>query len=197
VALPSRLVLALAAVCALTLSVLAGTAGARSVEYKVPVRGVEVWASNKVGTFVGTSDGPLAGAWRTSVAHTPLRRSADITGGTYELVVHHRGDVTRIRGTFHDGRVEVIKPEVRSHCANERFRVTPVGADARGVLFLIHYRRGVFGSCVIYSASLRGTMWITVDTTRPGVARSTGGRARSSIDTAVSTVGGWLGRVFG
>ncbi|MFQ5425587.1 MAG: hypothetical protein ACE5EV_00730, partial [Gaiellales bacterium] len=166
------------------------------VQYRVPVSGVEIWATDHVGTFVGSSSGPLLGVWRTSVRHTALRRRADITGGSYEVNARLGGDVRRIRGTFTGGTVQLIPRARTKPCANERFRVTPAGAAARGRLTLTHYRHQVFGRCLIYGASLRGTMWLRVAEDGPGSHGGLLGSTRSRIESALGIVGGWLGGIL-
>jgi hypothetical protein len=151
---------------------LGGTAAPAAQTVVVPVQGAEVWASDTVGRFAGTASEPASGAWRTTVVHTPLHGHAEITGGTWTLVAWVRGDARRVRGTFTAGTVDVT--HAGRGCTDERFAVVAVGQTAHVDVTLTHYRRRVLGRCVIYSASVDGTLTIAESALRRGVRARAG-----------------------
>jgi hypothetical protein len=151
---------------------LGGTAAPAAPTVVVPVQGAEVWASDTVGRFAGTASEPAPGAWRTTVVHTPLHGHAEITGGTWTLVAWVRGDARRVRGTFTAGTVDVT--DVGRGCTDERFAVVALGRTAHVDVTLTHYRRRVLGRCVIYSASVDGTLTIAESALRRGIRARAG-----------------------
>ena len=165
----TRLTLAIASglVAALVLS--QSALAAVSATYKFA--GVEVWATHTVGTFVGAAVGSAGdgATWRAAIEHTvQTQPSGSITGGYAELVTT---DLTRIRGDFSKGTLTLISIGSGA-CGNlthkvwgKLVRVTRsdrAGAIGTGRLVgkLVHYRIMVFGNCIAYSASAKGTFYL-------------------------------------
>jgi hypothetical protein len=100
------------------------------------------------------------------VDHTPLGTSATITGGDFHLATHLHGTLTAVTGHFTGGTVTQLSGF--TGCANQRYGVNGVLGDmgfgsARSgtgtfVATLTHHRTEVFGHCVTYSASVRGSL---------------------------------------
>jgi hypothetical protein len=158
---------------ALTLLALSapGAAGAAQT-YDDTISGYEYYATSTDGKFAGTASGALPGYWNADVRHTPLCPSctptATITGGSFELATT-LGSRTLVTGDFTGGAVQVTN--VGSDCTNQTFTVTGVlgnvgpwyGGRGSGTFTatLTHYRQRIFGSCVIYGASVAGTLSLT------------------------------------
>lgn len=156
------LLVVLAAV--LSLVVINGTAAAATV-YTDPVSGLEYTFSSTVGRFAGTASGDLPGFWNASVVHTPLSPDAAITGGEFALLTTVAGRSTTVRGGFAGG--SVTRVDEGANCHNEVFQVSgPLarisGLDgARSGTFaatLTHLRKFLFGRCLTYGATIRGTL---------------------------------------
>jgi hypothetical protein len=168
---PRRLIILL--VAALALLVAPGTAAAART-YSDTIRGYEYAFTSTEGRFAGRASGALPGSWNAVVQHTPLCRSctptATITGGSFSLATTHNGFPALVSGAFVGGTVRVTN--VGSNCSNQTFAVNGilgnVGWWSRGsgsgtfTATLTHYRQSVFGSCVTYGASVRGTLSLTL-----------------------------------
>ena len=123
--------------------------------------GFEVAATSTVGTFVGTATtAGDAGLWVASIVHTPLSSAgqADVTGGTFT----YRGKTLRIAGAFTGGSVS--QTSGFTGCTNQRYDVHgdltltspgPGSGVVNGVL--THYRVWLFGRCITYSATIKGS----------------------------------------
>jgi hypothetical protein len=158
---------------ALTMLVLSapGAAGAAQT-YNDTISGHEYYATSTDGKFAGAASGALPGYWNADVRHTPLCLSctptAMITGGSFELAIT-LGSLTLLTGDFTGGTVQVTN--VGTNCTNQTFTVDGVLGNVgpwysgRGSgtfsATLTHYRQRVFGSCVIYAASVAGTLSLT------------------------------------
>jgi hypothetical protein len=141
--------------------------------YSDTLSGYEYWASSTDGKFAGTASGMLPGSWNADVQHTALCLScsptATITGGSFSLstVLHYVPSM--VTGRFTGGTVQVINPG--TNCTKQTFAVNgilgSVGTGWSGsgsgsfVVTLTHYRKYVFGSCVTYGASVRGSLSLT------------------------------------
>ena len=98
--------------------------------------------------------------------HTPLGTSAAITGGDFHLVTRLAGTLTAVTGDFTAGTVRQLSGF--TGCASQRYAVHGVldkvgsGAAPRGTgtldATLTHYRTTIFGQCLTYSASVRGSL---------------------------------------
>jgi len=133
------------------------------------VSGLEYAATSAQGRFVGIASGALPGAWSVTVNHTPLGTSAAITGGDFHLATRLDRTLTAVTGKFTAGTVRQLSGF--TGCASQRYAVHGVlghvgsGAARRGTgtldAMLTHYRTTIFGQCVTYSASVRGSLSLT------------------------------------
>ena len=168
---PQRLIILLAA--ALALLVATPTAVAAQ-SYSDTISGYEYAFTSTDGKFAGNAAGPLPGAWNADVQHTKLCLSctptATITGGSFSLATTHNGAPAVVSGAFTGGTVQVTNRG--AGCTNQTFAVHGilghVGWWTRGIgsgtfnVTLTHYRHSIFGRCVSYSASVRGTLSLTL-----------------------------------
>jgi hypothetical protein len=168
---PRRLIILL--IAALGLLVLPATAAAAQT-YSDTIRGYEYAFTSTDGRFAGTASGALPGSWNADVRHTPLCLSctptATITGGAFSLATVHNGLPAFISGAFVGGTVQVTN--VGSNCSNQTFAVNGIlgnvgwwsSGSGSGAFraTLTHYRRAIFGRCVTYGASVRGTLSLTL-----------------------------------
>jgi hypothetical protein len=149
---------------ALALAVPSATLAAVSSSYAI--RGFEVAATSTVGTFVGTASGTDgdSAAWRAVVEHTPLTTQASVTGGNAQLVT---SDGTTVRGSFTGGKVKQLTG--LTGCENQTYKVVGRLSDVRrsdtgemgsGTFEakLTHHRASILGRCIVYSATVRGTL---------------------------------------
>jgi hypothetical protein len=133
------------------------------------VIGLEYAATSAQGRFAGIASGALPGAWSVTVDHTPLGTSAAITGGDFHLATRQHGTLTAVTGDFTAGTVRQLSGF--TGCASQRYAVHGVlgdvgsGAARRGTgtldATLTHYRTKIFGQCLTYSASVRGSLSLT------------------------------------
>ena len=133
------------------------------------VSGLEYVATSAQGRFVGIASGALPGAWSVTVDHTPLGTSAVITGGDFRLATRRGGTLTVVTGGFTAGTVR--QRSGFTGCVDQRYAVHGVlgdvgaGAARRGTgtlnATLTHYRTRIFGQCLTYSASVRGSLSLT------------------------------------
>ena len=155
------------AAAALVISPAAATAATTTSSDSVS--GLEYAATSAQGRFVGIASGALPGAWSVTVNHTPLGTSAAITGGDFHLVTRLGGTLTAVTGDFTTGTVRQLSGF--TGCVNQRYAVHGVlddvgsGAARRGTgtldATLTHYRATIFGHCLTYSASVRGSLSLT------------------------------------
>ena len=111
----------------------------------------------------------MPGAWSVTVDHTPLGTSAAITGGDFHLATRLHGTLTAVTGDFTAGTVRQLSGF--TGCVDQRYAVHGVlgdvgaGAARRGTgtlnATLTHYRTRIFGQCLTYSASVRGSLSLT------------------------------------
>ena len=133
------------------------------------VSGLEYVATSAQGRFVGIASGALPGAWSVTVDYTPLGTSAVITGGDFRLATRRGGTLTVVTGGFTAGTVRQLSGF--TGCVDQRYAVHGVlgdvgaGAARRGTgtlnATLTHYRTRIFGQCLTYSASVRGSLSLT------------------------------------
>ena len=130
------------------------------------ISGFEYAATSAQGRFVGIASGALPGAWSVTVDHTPLRTSAAITGGDFQLATRLDGTLTAVTGDFTRGTVRQLSGF--TGCANRRYAVHGVlgdvgsGSAGRGTgtfaAMVTHYHTKIFGHCVTYAASVSGSL---------------------------------------
>jgi len=161
----------LAAAAALVISPASAIAATTSSD---SISGYEYAATSTQGRFVGIASGALPGAWSVTVDHTPLGTSATISGAGFHLATRLHGTLTAVTGDFTAGTVTQLSGF--TGCASQRYAVNgvlgDVGSGSAGsgtgtfVATLTHYRTKIFGHCVTYSASVRGSLSLTILTTR-------------------------------
>jgi hypothetical protein len=146
---------------------------AASSTYIDSIHGTELPnATPTEGQFVGEATGSLAGAWYIDVTHQVLPNNTSrvaITGGHFRLNTVINYVPEEILGSFNSGYVQEI--DGFSGCANQHFTVhgglNNVGVDwgtGSGTFDakLTHYRANIWWvGCVVYSASVSGTVWLT------------------------------------
>jgi hypothetical protein len=147
----------LAAVLALTLPGVASAAR----PYRDSVSGFEVYATLTRGTFTGQASGDLPGAWGITVDHPELNPGAPVTGGSFYLATAMDGRPTLIAGEVGGG--EVLGQHVDG-CADQVYDVyvtlVRVAGNGKGWYdgTLTHHRTSVFGRCILYSATVTGSL---------------------------------------
>jgi hypothetical protein len=147
-------------------------AGTVSALHRYGLAGVEVRASSSEGTFVGgAAESRLSGmVWKAVVRHTPLTRKADspalITGGSVTLHVPTQNPAFEESRSFNDGTITYAADRSSgASCGAQVFRVnatldaTNAGEESGALqVFLTHHRRLVFGRCLTYAATVRGSL---------------------------------------
>jgi hypothetical protein len=166
-----RLIILLAATLAL---LVAAPTAIAAQSYSDTVSGYEYAFTSTDGKFAGSASGSLPGAWNADVQHTPLCLSctptATITSGSFSLATTREGAPALVSGDFVGGTVQVTNPG--ASCTNQTFAVHGIlghvgwwsagsGSGTFNVT-LTHYRRSIFGRCVSYAASVRGTLLVTL-----------------------------------
>jgi hypothetical protein len=162
--LAAPLVVALLASLAVT-----PTASAATVSTSYSINGYEYYATSTQGRFAGTATGSAGdtATWNAAVDHTPLTTTATITGGYADLVT---SNLVHIHGVFSGGSVTLASQE--AGCGTQTYsvdgtlsKVTRSDSHRRGtgtfVATLTHYRVSVLGSCIVYSASVSGTIGLS------------------------------------
>ena len=164
----SHVVAALCATIALGLAVAVPGAGARtSVSSSYTVAGIETSIpTNNTSTFAGAASGSGGdvAVWKASVMHQALSNcpfgsgtSCSITGGTFALA---SSDGSKLTGTFtSDGKVTPLTQA--PGCGTQTFGVSGSLATTSGPAAfsatLTHYRLSLFGTCIPYFATIRGS----------------------------------------
>jgi hypothetical protein len=157
---------ALAAVAAV---IMGPGSGGGAANHPDPVSEYEYAATSTQGRFAGAAPGALPGAWSATVDHTPLGTVATITGGDVYLATYLDGVPTLVTGHFTGGTVRQLSGF--SGCADQQYAVNGsvgnVGFESAGTgsgAFagtLTHHRTKIFGHCVIYSATITGSLTLT------------------------------------
>jgi hypothetical protein len=167
---PRRLIILVVA----ALAFLAPATAAAAQTYSDTISGYEYAFTSIDGRFAGTASGALPGSWNADVQHTPLCLSciptATITGGSFSLATRHDGLPALVSGAFVGGSVQVTN--VGANCSSQTFTVNGIlghvgwwsSGSGSGTFraTLTHYRRSIFGSCVTYGASIRGTLSLSL-----------------------------------
>lgn len=132
---------------------------ALGVSGPVALHGVEVGATPTVGTFAGTGGGKTA--WTAVVRHTRIEHGrATIRGGSFRLVTTRASGGRRsVRGTFTGGTVSLISqaPGCGTQVYSVRGRLALAAGTGSMTVRLTHHRKRVFGQCVAYAATVKGT----------------------------------------
>ena len=142
---------------------------ATAATYPDSVSGYEYAATSTQGRFAGAAPGGLPGAWSATVDHTPLGTVATITGGDVYLATYQNGVPALVTGHFTGGTVRQLSGF--TGCADQQYAVNgsvgDVGFGSAGTgsgAFagtLTHHRTKIFGYCVIYSATITGSLTLT------------------------------------
>jgi len=142
---------------------------AAAATYPDSVSGYEYAATSTQGRFAGAAPGALPGVWSATVDHTPLGTVATITGGDVYLATYQNGVPAVVTGHFTGGTVRQLSGF--TGCADQQYAVNgnvgDVGVGSAGTgsgTFagtLTHHRTKIFGYCVIYSATITGSLTLT------------------------------------
>jgi hypothetical protein len=111
--------------------------------------------TSTLGTFTGVASGQLPGGWYAQIRHvelSPTGDPVDITGGTFTFK-------PILRSAFSEAVTggTVTPVNLGAGCTNQTFAIQAQLAD--GGSFdgtLTHYRVSLFGTCIVYSASIVG-----------------------------------------
>ena len=165
----SHVVAALCTALALALGVAVPGAAARtSVSSSYTIAGVETSIpTNNTSTFAGAALGSSGDAalWKASVVHQALSNcpfgsgaSCAITGGTFALA---SSDGSTLAGTFNPGGT-VTPISQQTPCGNQKFAVsgslTTTSGPATFAATLTHFRASLFGACITYFATIKGSV---------------------------------------
>jgi len=164
---------ALSIALALGASLVMTVTAAASSTYTEWIHGGELPnATPTEGQFVGEATGSFAGTWYIDVKHQDLsHHPAYITGGSFRLNTLINGWPDAIHGSFTPWHGTVSQLSGFSGCTNQRFSVHgelygvgPESENGSGTFSatLTHYRANLwFAGCVVYSASVTGTVSLT------------------------------------
>jgi len=169
----SRL-LTLAAVAAATLT-FASVGSAAPTSSSFAIAGSEYAFTSTVGSFAGTGVGNAGdrALWNATVEHDPLGSiPTNITGGAVELATANaNGHLDSVRGTLASGSITTLNSG--PNCTNQQYLVNGTlenvatsstsGGSGTFTVTLTHYRFSLFGHCVIYRASVRGSVSFTYE----------------------------------
>jgi hypothetical protein len=162
---------ALSMALALGATLLMAVSAAASTTYTEWIHGSELPnATTTEGQFVGEATGSFDGTWYIDVRHQDLsHHPAYITGGSFQLDTFINGWPSAIKGSFVGGTVS--QTSGFTGCTNQRFSVQGMlagvgvnGGTGSGTFraTLTHYRAYVwFVGCVVYAASVSGTVSLT------------------------------------
>jgi len=154
-----------AAVLAASLVVLVpATAGAATKTYRFSISGTEVSATSTTGRFVGAASGSALGTWYAEVVHDPLGASpaAIRPGGSFGMALAQAEPAYVVSGQFSGGAITVLDSGAR--CTNQVYRVdgrlknVSVTGTGHVVATLTHHRRSILGRCLLYAATVGGTV---------------------------------------
>ena len=142
---------------------------AAAATYPDSVSGYEYAATSTQGRFAGAAAGALPGAWSATVDHTPLGTAAMITGGDVYLATYLDGVPALVTGHFTGGTVRQLPGFTgctdQQHAVNGSVGNVGVGSAGTGsgafAGTLTHHRTKIFGYCVIYSATIAGSLTLT------------------------------------
>jgi hypothetical protein len=164
--------LAAVSIAAVALAIPA-SASAAPASTSFNVTGFEYAFSQTVGFFAGSAVGNAGdrGAWNTYVEHDPLGTvpTTYVNGGSFSMATRSpAGTFDWVTGSYAYQGGEITTLDAGENCTNQRYlvtgtlehvatRTTTEGSGAFSVT-LTHYRVSVFGRCIIYSASVVGTV---------------------------------------
>jgi hypothetical protein len=138
------------------------------------VRGVETAFTSTSATFSGTGTGNAGdrAAWSVSITRTRFAAGVStITGGTFTMrTVSPSWTTDWVAGAVAPGGL-VQKTAGFTGCTNEKFALdvsltdvatkTTVGGTGTFIGELTHHRTSIFGTCVIYGATVTGVVTLS------------------------------------
>jgi hypothetical protein len=157
---------ATASAALVALTVVPAAAADSTTHTTYPVQGLEVSATSTEGRFVGTVSGRPAGTWYADVVHAALAPSAAITGGSFAMLLDKTAPVRVLGGVVSGGTIERISGS-DSTCTDQAYAVHADLRQANGVgtgtvdATLIHHRVKLARTCVVYAATITGTLTLT------------------------------------
>ena len=149
------------------------SAAPAATAYSDSIRGAEYFFTSTEGRFAGKAYGDLPGYWNTVVDHSPLSigstPTATITGGSFQLATTLNGVYTVVTGNVTSGTINVT--DTGTNCTDQTFDVegtlgnvgpwfTGTGSGTFSAV-LTHHRTRISGSCVIYAATVEGTLLLS------------------------------------
>jgi hypothetical protein len=160
----------IAAVAILLASLVAlvpATAVAETKTYRFSISGTEVSATSTTGRFVGAASGSALGTWYAEVNHEPLgggvgARVAIRSGGSFGMALDQAAPAYVVSGQFSGGTIKVEDSGL--NCTNQVYTVdgalrnVSVTGTGHFVATLTHHRRSVLGRCLLYAATVGGTV---------------------------------------
>jgi hypothetical protein len=165
----SRLLLSLLVVAAAVVLVPAASAAPASTSFAIT--GYEYAFTQTVGSFAGTGTGNAgeAAAWNATVQHDPLGPTpTSVNGGSFQVgtLSPTTGHVDYATGSIQSGTITTL--DSGPNCTNQQYLVagaldnvttrTTSGGSGSFKVTLTHHRYSIFGHCVIYKASVSGTV---------------------------------------
>jgi hypothetical protein len=165
-ALPTRIA-AVAILLASLVALVPATAVAETKTYRFTISGTEVSATSTTGRFVGTASGSALGTWYAEVNHEPLgggvgARVAIRSGGSFGMALAQAAPAYVVSGQFSGGSIKVEDSGL--NCTNQVYMVdgalrnVSVTGTGHFVATLTHHRRSVLGRCLLYAATVGGTV---------------------------------------
>ena len=156
-----------ASLVVLVLVLVPATAGAATQTSRFSISGTEVSATSTTGRFVGAASGSALGTWYAEVVHVPLgggvgAQVAIQSGGSFGMALAQAEPAYVVSGQFSGGTITVINPG--AHCTNQVYTVdgslssVTVTGSGHFVATLTHHRRSVLGRCLLYAATVAGTV---------------------------------------
>jgi hypothetical protein len=164
-ALHTRIAAAAVLVASLLVLVLVpATAVAETKTYRFTISGTEVSATSTTGRFVGAASGSALGTWYAEVNHDPLGASpaAIRPGGSFGMALDQAEPAYVVSGQFSGGTITVNDPG--RNCTNQVYivdgylRNVSVTGTGHVAATLTHHRRSVLGRCLLYAATVGGTV---------------------------------------
>lgn len=145
---------------------LPATASAATVSGSYAIQGTEYSATSTEGRFAGTASGSSgdSATWNAVIDHTELTRTATITGGSASLAT---SNLVLIGADITAGSVKLVRQQ--HGCGKQTYAVSASLADVTRSdssavgsgsvsATLTHYRTRVLGQCIVYFATVAGTI---------------------------------------
>ncbi len=143
------------------------TAGAETKTYSFSISGTEVSATSTTGRFVGAASGSALGTWYAEVVHVPLAGGVGTSvaiqsGGSFGMALAQAEPAYVVSGQFSGGTITTINSS--TSCTNQVYAVdgdlknVSVTGTGQFSATLTHHRRSVLGRCLLYAATVSGTV---------------------------------------